>query len=291
MSFTAQYRMVDAARHLPVVAALEAAIPDAAALVFACLGIALAVHGRRALRARALNLASVGRQRVHERDRGRAGLAEPGHLGHAAGRLRPGQRHPHHASSAPATSSRPPGGRRGGHPAGHPRRPGLVAAAPGPGPRLHPGRVPRLGARGVPGRPRPPRRPAPVPGRAEGTVPRKATKTARFLSLVTERHGPLAAIPLDRVAAISAALAPAADLNPGAARAALRKAVLSARNGDPSMIAKYAIALIVLIVLAAAFAWAFLPARYLPGNRARHLRIRLHLRLHPGKGFAHVFSL
>ena len=57
------------------------------------------------------------------------------------------------------------------------------------------------------------------------------------------------------------------------------------------MIAKYAIALIVVIVLAAAFAWAFLPARYLPGNRARHLRIRLHLRLHPGKGFAHLFSL
>ena len=42
VSFTAQYRMVDATRHLPVVAALEAAIPDAAALVFACLGIALA---------------------------------------------------------------------------------------------------------------------------------------------------------------------------------------------------------------------------------------------------------
>ena len=60
MSFTAQYRMVDATRHLPAIAALEAAIPDAAALVFACLGIALALHGRRALRARALNLASVG---------------------------------------------------------------------------------------------------------------------------------------------------------------------------------------------------------------------------------------
>ena len=60
VSFTAQYRMVDATRHLPAVAALEAAIPDAAALVFACLGIALALHGRRALRARALNLASVG---------------------------------------------------------------------------------------------------------------------------------------------------------------------------------------------------------------------------------------
>ena len=42
MSFTAQYRMVDATRHLAAIAALEAAIPDAAALVFACLGIALA---------------------------------------------------------------------------------------------------------------------------------------------------------------------------------------------------------------------------------------------------------
>ena len=57
------------------------------------------------------------------------------------------------------------------------------------------------------------------------------------------------------------------------------------------MIFKYAIALAILIILAAALAWAFLPARYLPGNRARHLRIRLHLRLHPGKGFAHVVSL
>jgi len=53
VSFTAQYRMAETARHLPVVAALEAAIPDAAALIFACLGIALALHGRRAIRARA----------------------------------------------------------------------------------------------------------------------------------------------------------------------------------------------------------------------------------------------
>jgi Protein of unknown function (DUF2637) len=59
VSFTAQYRMAETARHLPAIATLEAAIPDAAALVFACLGIALALHGRRALRPRALNLASV----------------------------------------------------------------------------------------------------------------------------------------------------------------------------------------------------------------------------------------
>jgi len=57
------------------------------------------------------------------------------------------------------------------------------------------------------------------------------------------------------------------------------------------MMLKYAIALAILLILALVFTWAFLPARYLPGNRARHLRIRLHLRLHPGKGFAHVFGL
>ncbi|MGH3222085.1 MAG: hypothetical protein ACRDPY_25880 [Streptosporangiaceae bacterium] len=60
VSFAAQYRMVDAARKLPAIAALEAAIPDAAALVFACLGVALALRGRRAIRARMLNVASVG---------------------------------------------------------------------------------------------------------------------------------------------------------------------------------------------------------------------------------------
>jgi hypothetical protein len=57
------------------------------------------------------------------------------------------------------------------------------------------------------------------------------------------------------------------------------------------MMIKYAIALAIVLILAASAAWAFLPARYLPGNRARHLRVRLHLRLHPGKGFAHLFSL
>jgi type IV secretory pathway TraG/TraD family ATPase VirD4 len=57
------------------------------------------------------------------------------------------------------------------------------------------------------------------------------------------------------------------------------------------MIIKYAIVLAVLLLLAAAFKWAFWPARYLPGNRVRHLRLRLHLRLHPGKGFATIVGL
>jgi hypothetical protein len=60
VSWDAQYVMVHGVRPAPAIAALEAGIPDAGALVFAALAIALAVHGRRALRPRALNLACVG---------------------------------------------------------------------------------------------------------------------------------------------------------------------------------------------------------------------------------------
>ena len=73
-------------------------------------------------------------------------------------------------------------------------------------------------------------RPAPSPRQAGDPRP---TKTARFLILVTERHGSLASIPLDRIAGIAATLAPQVDLNAGSARAALRKAVLAARSGGP----------------------------------------------------------
>jgi len=240
VSFTAQYRMVDATRHLPVVAALEAAIPDAAALVFACLGIALALHGRRALRARALNLASVAASVFMN-----AIAAAPGWRNLAIWAMPPvayalasdtlitvvRTRHQQQAAAVAADAATPlailgglilwllrlalaPVSTLAGFRAWVleecPVAPGRRAARPAP---------PSAEAR---------------PGPGGGTVPRKATKTARFLSLVTERHGPLASIPLDRVASISAALASSADRHAGAARAALRKAVLSARNGDPS---------------------------------------------------------
>jgi hypothetical protein len=42
-----------------VIAALEAGVPDVGAVIFATLGIALALHGRRALRPRTLNVACV----------------------------------------------------------------------------------------------------------------------------------------------------------------------------------------------------------------------------------------
>ena len=60
VSFSAQYRMVHAAKGTAAVAALEAAIPDVAALIFATLGVALALHGKRAIRARVLNVVAVG---------------------------------------------------------------------------------------------------------------------------------------------------------------------------------------------------------------------------------------
>jgi len=240
VSFTAQYRLIQATRHLAVVAGLEAAIPDAAALVFACLGIALALHGRRALRARVLNLASVGASVFMN-----AIAAAPGWrnlaiwamppIAYALAsdtlitvvRARALGRH-QHLNGALATEAATPLAILGNLILW------LLRLALAPASTLAGFRAwvlaecPVAPGRRTPSAPPPPRAaPSPRPAKVQ-----RKTKTSRFLSLVTERHGPLAAIPLDRVAPISAALAPVADLNPGAARAALRKAVLAARNGD-----------------------------------------------------------
>jgi hypothetical protein len=238
VSFTAQYRMVDAARHLPAVAALESAIPDTAALVFACLGIALALHGRRALRARALNLASVGTSVFMN-----AIAAAPGWQNLAIWAMPP-------AAYALASDTligvvRAWALARHQHPgaAAADGQPTLLAAlgalalwllrlALAPASTLAGFRAWVLAECPVaPGR-RAPALAAAPPGGGRETVPRKQTKTARFLSLVTERHGALASIPLDATAQIAAEVAPLAGLDPGAARTALRKAVLAARNGD-----------------------------------------------------------
>ena len=60
---------------------------------------------------------------------------------------------------------------------------------------------------------------------------RKDTKTARFLALVRENHGPLSEIDPADVYRISTELAPRVRLNTGSARAALRAAVLAAQDG------------------------------------------------------------
>jgi hypothetical protein len=248
VSFTAQYRLVYAARHLPLIAGLEAAIPDAAALVFACLGVALALYGRHAVRARVLNVASAGASvfmnviaaapgwrdlavwampsaayalasdtligvvrawviaRHQDLDTGLAAddatlLAVAGGLLLWLLRL----------SMAPASTL---AGFRAWVLEECPVAPGRRAARPAPAVTSAP-----LA------------RPPGVPARGSGL--RSETKTARFLALVTERHGPLKAIPLETVAKISAALAPEAALNAGSARAVLRRAVLAAQDGEP----------------------------------------------------------
>jgi hypothetical protein len=61
--------------------------------------------------------------------------------------------------------------------------------------------------------------------------PRAGSKTARFLALVEQRHGPLGEFPPDRVSPTCTELAPEAGLDIGAARTALRRAVLAARDG------------------------------------------------------------
>jgi Protein of unknown function (DUF2637) len=63
---------------------------------------------------------------------------------------------------------------------------------------------------------------------------RAGSKTSRFLALVAERRGPLADFPLEDVSRTCTELAPKAGLDPGAARTALRKAVLAARDGSRS---------------------------------------------------------
>ncbi len=234
VSFTAQYRMAEAARDLPAIAALEAAIPDAAALVFACLGIALALHGRRALRARALNLASVGTSVFMN-----AIAAAPGWRNLAIWILPP--------VAYALASDTLIGVVRAQALARH-LRPGAALAADAATPLTVLGglalwllRLALAPASTLAGFrtwvlaecPVAPGRRAPAPGPAPAPPPRTVTKTARFLALAAERHGSLASIPLDAVAAISADLAPQAGLHPGTARAALRKAVLAARNGAP----------------------------------------------------------
>jgi hypothetical protein len=267
VSFTAQYRLVYAARHLAAAAGLEAAIPDAAALVFACLGVALALHGRRALRARALNAASAGASVVMN-----VIAAAPGWRDMAVWAMPPAA----YALASDTligvlrTSVLPRQG--AGALAGEVTllavlggvalwllRLTLAPASTLAGFRawvleecpVAPGRrASRLDSRNAglaqdtrvalpapsAGSPGAAFRDVAAPSRGtggplRGSGPRDGTKTARFLALVAERHGPLAAVPLDSVSRLSAELAPEAGLNTGSARAALRRAVLAARDG------------------------------------------------------------
>jgi hypothetical protein len=245
VSFTAQYRMIFAARRLVLVAGLEAAIPDASALVFASLGIALALHGRRAIRARVLNVASVAVSVFMNTIAAALGwkslaiwamppvayaLASDTLIGVI--RARAIARHKALTTRLAEDEVTPlavlgglllwllrlalaPGSTLAGF------RRWVIEECP-----VAPDR------RAVATRPVPAISPQGHARQRARRSPRDGTKTARFLALAAERHGPLATVPVSEVARICAALAPEADLNTGAARTALRRAVLAAQNGS-----------------------------------------------------------
>lgn len=78
------------------------------------------------------------------------------------------------------------------------------------------------------------RRPAIKPPRSKAITSNGESKTVRFLALVEDRHGPLSDFPIANVSRVCTELAPEVDLDPGAARTALRRAVLSVQNGSQS---------------------------------------------------------
>jgi hypothetical protein len=245
VSFTAQYKMIAAARRQAVVAGLEASIPDAAALVFASLGIALALHGLRAIRVRALNVASVAVSVFMNTI-----AAAPGWRALAIWAMPP---------VAYALASDTLIGVVRAWVIARQNALNVRLADEQPTPlavlgglllwllrlTLAPGSTLAGFRRWVieecpvaPGRRLAPRRPAAAvatSGPRRGVkAPRNGTKTARFLALVTERHGALAAVPVTDVSRICTALAPEIGLHAGAARTALRRAVLAAKNGSTS---------------------------------------------------------
>jgi hypothetical protein len=238
VSFQAQYRMIYGYKHNAAIAATQAAIPDIGALVFASLGIALALRGKPAARARILNVVCVaisiamnalaaasgwsalavwimapvlyalasdtliGVIRSMQAEDDSTPLAMVGKVALWSLRL---------ILAPPSTAA---GARRL-----------VLAATPLPSPGS---------ARAIEGpaleesgdlKLRPARQPV-APGR-------DGTKTSRLLALAAERHD-LPVLPLGRVSAIATALAAEAALHPSTARRVLLAHVRALQNGSAS---------------------------------------------------------
>ena len=270
VSFEAQYRMVYAAKGVTWAAALEAGIPDAAALVFAALGIALALHGKRAIRARVLNVGAVATSVTMN-----AIAAGPGWRDWAIWIMPP---------VAYALASDTLIGVVRAHAIAQQRESGDTLAdddatplavmtgvllwalrltlapastltgfrewvldecpvAPGRRAEVRSITAPTTDTEGL----------CPdclsavtdehgfcvncgpeVPVPEAVRQPRDGSKTSRFLQLVEQQHGPLSAIDPSKVSRISSELAPLVDLHPGSARSVLGKRVRFAQNGHSS---------------------------------------------------------
>ena len=123
--------------------------------------------------------------------------------------------------------------------------------------------------------------------------PRGESKTARFLALVEDRYGDLAAWTPSKVGPDRRG--PGARGRSQRRRCPVRSAAARPRRAGWRCVMTLAvtvlIGLAVLALLGRGLVWAYVPHRQLPGNRVRHNRLRLRLRLHPGRGHATVFAL
>ena len=258
VSYSAQYRMVYAAKRVVISAALEAGIPDVAALIFASLGIALALYGRRALRPRTLNVCAVATSvamNVMAAGHGwrdlaiwamppiAYALASDTAIGVVRSWTIARQRALNEALADEGTTPLAMLGllllwmlRLGFAPASTLAglRRWVIEECP-----VAPGRRGNATAEVVE-HATSSRRAATTSGSAGSQptrrrrAPTQPTKTERFLDLVTVRYGPLTQLPIANVSRVCTELAPEVDLNVGAARTALRRQVLASQNGTAS---------------------------------------------------------
>jgi Protein of unknown function (DUF2637) len=258
VSYSAQYRMVFAAKRSIAAAALEAGIPDVAALIFAALGIALALHGKRALRPRVLNVCAVATSvamNVLAAGHGWRDLAiwamPPVAYALASdtaiGVVRAWTIARRRAlNETLAQDETTPLAILGGLLLWTLRL-ALAPASTLTGFRrwvieecpVAPGRRASAATAVAPAQISASRRAAisSRPARQTSAAQSRAaqhTKTQRFLDLVADRYGPLAQFPITNVSQVCTELAPEVDLDTGAARTALRRHVLAAQNGSPS---------------------------------------------------------
>lgn len=261
VSYQAQFRLIMAYKHVKTIAELQASIPDVSALVFAALGIALALHGKRALRARALNVAAVAtsvtmnvlaaghgwkalavwalapvayavtsdtligvlRAHVIAQQKSQDGLADDQESTPLAAIGR-AVLYLLRLVLAPVSTLR--GARRAVLNATPVLQPPLkLRAVPWPSAQPEPGNA--VAAKPVKAIESP---------KATRPTPRKATKAkpggkqAGLIRLAVEQHG-LAELPLDQVSKLATSLAPAAGIHPATARRVLLAHARSIQNG------------------------------------------------------------
>ena len=255
VSYEAQWRLVYRDKHELGISYIQAAIPDLGSLVFACFGIALALHGKRAIRARLLNLLCVGISITMNALASRSGwsalavwvmspviyaLASDTLIGVIRAYVIAQHKRLHVTLADDGITPlqlagavllwllrlawAPPSTIRGFHrwvkslPTAPPMRQQAAADAPP--------EVAAAAGRAVNGPDRD------RPAIANSRRPRGGTKQEQFLTLVIARYGPLTEFDVKAVSKAAAELAPEAELHPGTARKILRAQVLAAQNGD-----------------------------------------------------------